>query len=315
MAETNFRYTNEKCPVCNEDFKSDDDIVVCHLCGTPHHRECYNQNTKCANNDKHGEFRWEPTYMEPEKIENEEFTITPLWAENIDPDKLPEGMPFPIMQINPLQNFPPQIEEDIKTVEAAYFVQQDITKYLTRFFKIKDKKRTWNWAAFFLAPYWFFYRKMYKLGAVFMAIFICISAISLLPPAVKFSNAVYAQEEKMKELSSSISTDEEYEEALIQLTNETNEIINENKTGVYLVFAQSFSALVTSVFIGLNANKWYYKHTIKQIRKEKAENTTPDGKPRPFENGGVSYGHAALSLLAEKGILFLLEMILSAFLL
>ena len=39
-----FRFTNEKCPVCNNTFKEDDDIAVCPECGTPHHRECYKQN-------------------------------------------------------------------------------------------------------------------------------------------------------------------------------------------------------------------------------------------------------------------------------
>lgn len=42
-------YTGEKCPVCNNVFTSDDDIVVCPDCGTPHHRACYAIENKCAN--------------------------------------------------------------------------------------------------------------------------------------------------------------------------------------------------------------------------------------------------------------------------
>ena len=30
------RYTGETCPVCNQVFQEDDDIVVCPDCGTPH---------------------------------------------------------------------------------------------------------------------------------------------------------------------------------------------------------------------------------------------------------------------------------------
>ena len=48
------KYTNYKCPVCNNQFTEDDDVVVCPECGTPHHRECYIQNGNCANADKHG---------------------------------------------------------------------------------------------------------------------------------------------------------------------------------------------------------------------------------------------------------------------
>ncbi len=312
MADINFRYTNEKCPICNKTFKSDDDIVVCHLCGTPHHRECYKQNTKCANDDKHGEYRWEPTFVAAEEVKSEEKAVNTPWGEQFDASKIPEGLPFPILQVNPLEQFPKEIEEDITTEDMAYFVQQDVTRYLTKFFKIKDGKRTINFAALFLAPYWFFYRKMYKLGAIFMAIFLCLSCISILPPAVQFTSAVLAQEEKMAELSNPRLTEEEYEDALIQLSNDMTKIVSENKVGIILIFTQSTLALVISVFIGLNANKWYYKHAVKEIRKEKANRADTLVAPHPYAKGGVSFGHAGLSILAEKTIIFLIEIILSA---
>ena len=54
-------YTDEKCPVCNEIFKSGDDIVVCPHCGTPHHRACYGNLGRCANADRHqSDFEWKP---------------------------------------------------------------------------------------------------------------------------------------------------------------------------------------------------------------------------------------------------------------
>ncbi len=315
MADINFRYTNEKCPVCNDTFKSDDDIVVCPFCGTPHHRECYKLNTKCANEDKHGDFRWEPTFIAPEEVKTEEKTINTPFGGQIDTSQMPLNMPFPLIQVNPLEQFPKSVEEDVTTEDMAYFVQQDVTRYLSKFFKIKEGKHTVNFAALFLAPYWFFYRKMYKLGAIFMAIFLCLSCLSILPPALKFSNAMYEQEERIEELSNSLTTEAEYEEAVMMLADEMTVIINENKVGIALVFAQSISALVISIFIGLNANKWYYNHAIKEIRKEKAKSDVSAAMPHPYEKGGVSYGHAGLSLLAEKTIVFLIEIILSATLL
>lgn len=47
-------YIGEICPVCSKTFTADDDIVVCPDCGTPHHRECYKIENKCANSDFHG---------------------------------------------------------------------------------------------------------------------------------------------------------------------------------------------------------------------------------------------------------------------
>ncbi|MGN0532773.1 MAG: RING finger protein [Eubacterium sp.] len=43
----------ESCPVCDKKFNEEDDIVICPLCGTPHHRQCYSRLGKCANADKH----------------------------------------------------------------------------------------------------------------------------------------------------------------------------------------------------------------------------------------------------------------------
>ncbi|MBQ9674179.1 MAG: DUF2628 domain-containing protein [Ruminococcus sp.] len=47
-------YIGYKCPVCNENFHANEDIVVCPQCGTPHHRVCYEVSNHCANEDKHG---------------------------------------------------------------------------------------------------------------------------------------------------------------------------------------------------------------------------------------------------------------------
>lgn len=59
-------YTNEQCPVCGKKFTDSDDIVVCPECGTPHHRQCYNDNGGCSNEGKHTEgFVWKKTVAEP----------------------------------------------------------------------------------------------------------------------------------------------------------------------------------------------------------------------------------------------------------
>ena len=48
-------YIKLPCPVCGKEFEENDDIVVCPICGTPHHRECYQQNGGCANIAWHAE--------------------------------------------------------------------------------------------------------------------------------------------------------------------------------------------------------------------------------------------------------------------
>ena len=49
------RFENQICPVCNEKFNENDEIVVCPDCGTPHHRNCYNSLGECKNKSLHSE--------------------------------------------------------------------------------------------------------------------------------------------------------------------------------------------------------------------------------------------------------------------
>lgn len=54
-------YYNQKCPHCENVFTKDDDIVVCPVCGTPQHRECYEEENKCVNSYKHqDDYVWKP---------------------------------------------------------------------------------------------------------------------------------------------------------------------------------------------------------------------------------------------------------------
>lgn len=315
MSNKDFRFLNEKCPVCNNSFKQDDDLVVCPECGTPHHRECYKENTKCANHENHGEdFRWEPTFVTPEEVNDTPDEDVKLpFSQSVDLDQMPAGIPFAPLQPNFLNSFPKEVEEGVKTEDVAVFVRHEFPKYLRKFQQIKDGKLTWNWAAFFFAPYWFFYRKLYKLGVIFLATFILLSSLSFLPPAVKLSEVIYDFEIQVEELAEDAKTDAEYETAIMSLYQSTYEKINENKAGLIIFATQSAANLIISIFIGLNANKWYYKHTISQVKMISVENEAEKRKEKFFVTGGVAYGAAFLAVLAEKAIIFALEMLFSTF--
>ena len=58
-------YYNYRCPVCEKQFDKDSEIVVCPVCGAPHHRECYEANNRCFFEDKHAEgFDFKAEYSE-----------------------------------------------------------------------------------------------------------------------------------------------------------------------------------------------------------------------------------------------------------
>ncbi len=312
----NFRFTNEKCIVCNRTFKHDDDIAVCPDCGTPHHRECYKENKKCANYEMHSEtFKWEPTFIpfEPEKPKIEEQKKQSLYNLDLDINEIP-FISKPSEMVNPyFRETYGEIEDGVQAEDVALFVRQEPQKYISKFQKVIKGKTTFNWAAFFFSPYWFFYRKLHKIGAIILTIFIILSSISLLPPVVQLNTEIYEFEAQLQEITETVETNEEYETAMLEIANEMKETMQKNKTGAVLIMAQSFASFVLSLFVGLNADKWYYKYT-----KEKIKSINTEAKPEDYKNallmkGGTSYGAAFLAVLAEKAVFFALEMLITTF--
>jgi hypothetical protein len=46
-------FIGEECIVCHKKFNEEDDVVVCEVCGTPYHRECYKVSNRCINDALH----------------------------------------------------------------------------------------------------------------------------------------------------------------------------------------------------------------------------------------------------------------------
>lgn len=317
MSDNKFRYTYDKCPVCDQTFKSDDDIVVCPLCGTPHHRECYTQNSNCSNANKHNEnFRWESSAPQS-NIEDSQQTINNEQKRDFtgyDLGNQPFPFPFEMPNQNPLKNFPPELENGVPTEDVALFVQQDTTKYIQKFFYIKGGKNKWNWAAMFFAPYWFFYRKLYKHGIIVMALVLCLSFLSYLPPVERLMADMTEYQEELETLSEQELSEEEYINTFNELTTKAQKAINDNKVGAGIVIGQSLSTVLVSVYIGFNANKWYYKHIIKSIKDIRSKENTPETiQQQILKTGGIAFGVTFLAVLVEKIIIFGFELILMTF--
>ena len=270
-----FRYQNDSCPICGNVFTPADDIVVCPLCGTPHHRACYNQNGACGNEERHNDgFHWTSS---AEAAGN----TNPFAPEN-EQQTQDEGSPFPFAPVqNPFEAFPQNIEEDIPTLESAAFVQSGAFKYTQKFFYEKSGKRTFNWAAFIFAPYWFFFRKMYKLGIIFAATLLLLSCTAFIPAVsslIKESNEVVMQ-------YSTATTAEE----INSFYSDFAKIMNDNKAGVLIVTAKSLIQIALGIAAGFIANKSYYNHVVRKIREIHAGAQTPDlARMRIHKEGGVS---------------------------
>ena len=74
------RYSGIECVACNNTFDEKDDVVVCPVCGAPHHRECWLKENRCACSERHAEgFVWE---FPKQATTNEENTPKPQTVGN-----------------------------------------------------------------------------------------------------------------------------------------------------------------------------------------------------------------------------------------
>lgn len=202
-----FFHENEKCPVCDSFFSADDDIVICPICGTPHHRACYNQLGHCANAAEHKNgFVYTAAQQDKKEIENEADVNTAVNSNadsrqnNINNSnktvcqkcgsEINKNAPFCCYcgekQSDPQYDKQPQFnpvfagsavsdyDDNGETIDGksvkdiAAAVRTNKTRFINKF--RQGRKLSWNWGGFFFGAYYLFFRKMYKEGIVAMAV-------------------------------------------------------------------------------------------------------------------------------------------------
>ena len=195
-------YTNLLCPVCKEKFSPEDDIVVCPICGTPHHRACYAKEGRCANYEWHKENKTYNIEEELAKLNSEQreqaqggegeqnsFVICPRCGTHNDSQAIfcnkcgapisngfgagvnggfgggqfGGAMPFANPFVAQNEN---ELIDGVEAWKFASVVKENKLRFLFNFKSLSQRKRktSFNFAAFFFAPFYFLYRKMYGVG-------------------------------------------------------------------------------------------------------------------------------------------------------
>lgn len=319
------RYTGEICPVCKNTFTEDDDVVVCPDCGTPHHRKCYLKNKDCANTHLHASgFAWTPAANSPVAAPAE--TTPSNTGHNIvfcpqcgtenaaeEPvctncgarlyNNMPNAAPFaPQVQLPDMTQRPyiagTAIISPTDTLggnpvgDTAEYVGSAASRYIPKFYKLEHsgKKASWNWAAFLFAPYWYFYRKMYALGAIFMAVMLLASAATTTP---RFLEVSETQGTAIAEIQQQLADgDLSQQEAYYSYLNALSVVytLPESLTLAGISFAIH---LLSGVF----ANYWYKQKTEKDIQRIRGLSASPEGyRLLLFRRGGVSVVMTVVSL-------------------
>lgn len=307
----NFRYTNEKCPVCGESFTAEDDIVVCPLCGTPHHRECYKKNGECGNSDRHSEgFVWQPE-NEPTPAEQPiEPTANPYGNvnANVNPQMPPfyaPATPQVVYQIpNPLNAFPQEIDDSISTADAAAFIRKNSQTYLRKFFTVKSGKRTFNFCAFLFGGYWFIYRKMYKLGIIFLALTLALSAIpNLVPQYARLQNELTEISEEYTNIA--LDPDDPMR-TVNEMYSKTFDAVKKYPVGIAVGVISNIAELALAIYLGLIADKKYKEHVANSIKSINSADTVTGNEEfrrmRILSEGGTTFGFAVLAAVAATFI-------------
>lgn len=185
--------------------------------------------------------------------------------------------------------FPDSDEIDgVKTNAVGTFIGQNALSYISKFKKIQSgSKLSFNFAAFFLTPYWFFYRKLYKAGILFMTAGIAISILAI-PSSLEFM-------EYMEGLAATLPASAE---ALTdaQLTEITNGMFEMMKPTFIIMFAN----ILLHLICGFSANHIYKRYVIKNAAFAER---LPDKKiaiPYIVKNGGASILIAMAAFFAQE---------------
>lgn len=165
------------------------------------------------------------------------------------------------------------------------FIGSSAMKYIEKFKRFDfGKKISFNFAAFFFSPYWFFYRKLIKPGIIFMTVNLCLSIISS-PALLDFANKAIPIMDKLAAV-----TDESTAATLLM-----------ELEALYLpVMAFMGIQFLISLIAGFTANHLYRKYTVSSLNEISSLENQKNSMAYLLRKGGVAPLYALGAILAEN---------------
>ena len=299
-------FIGSKCPVCNQYFHADEDIVVCPDCGTPQHRACWEAIGRCYHADQHGtDFAYtgddEPQDSNMIRCrscgkENEKtqffckYCAAPLSREDEQqPNRAPGsqtgtpgGAPFgadPSMFMDPLGGIPADTDmgDGVTAGEMAKYVKQNTPYFMRVFNNIRTVNRSrFNFCAAFFSGGYLLYRKMYKIGALLTALQIGMMFLST------YITILYRDD------FTNIANRAGNAGSITQILEYFSTLSKGHLFVLYIPSIVSALTLVLRIVIGFTANRMYFKHCRQQIIRIKSETTTESPETALQTKGGVN---------------------------
>lgn len=318
-----FKY---KCPVCDQQFKSSDDIVVCPECGTPHHRECYENTGHCVYQNKHSEnysfgesgdktgessddtitcpkcnhINEDTTFycekcgypLNEQDRNNQQTNYTDTQNTTFGQNTPPFGFGGPAIQFDPLAGMKSdeEIAENIKVGEMAKFVGKTTQYYLLVFNRIKKLGNSkFNFSAFLFSGIYFLYRKMNTVGIIVSLLFLALTVGQTYIQLMPEYESIFTT---AVELQYSMQAD--YTFSFSSYMSSLSSYLSMND--IIFLFSPLFLYLIRGIMMficGFTANRAYYKHCTKKINKIKKSTDNTNLNKELESNGGVNLPLAA----------------------
>lgn len=273
-------YKNYFCPVCGEDFNENSDVVVCPDCGSPHHRACWLENGRCFNSESHG--TGENLVEKYKNLTEEKPAAEEKKADEPKEEPQAEAKQIfndPFLNINPAQAY---LIDGNPSVYYEIAVKKNQKYYIPRFMAMSEKGtkiRSWNFWACLVPLAWSVYRKMYKIAAAVLAIYVMIFAVS--------GYFIYSNEGFIQASMECAEEDPFYYESIllyeagedITLTVKQQELLAEmGKIQIPSVVSVGTSVILIAirVLLGLKADELYMKEITKTIKNGEARGLTGD---------------------------------------
>ncbi len=280
------RFENQICPVCNEKFNENDEIVVCPQCGTPHHRNCYNNLGKCINESLHNEgfiFKSEEPkekidILIDDEIKNTSDVVNVVNVEfNGDDAKNSEDLKSTIEELFKNINGKSTDQVLINNTPSSYYeaaIGKNQNYYMPRFLIMEgtQKKHLLNVCAFIFPFAWAVYRKMYKLALLVFCIYIALMGVTVVP--------VLSNEELMTSMNNCLQEDPQFYEKIllynsgqnVTFTKTQSEFIELSKNftiSPVIAYGTLIVSLAMKILLGMFATKLYKEKLTKNIEKAK----------------------------------------------
>jgi len=174
-----FYFEGSKCSHCGVGFQETDDIVACPVCGSPHHRSCYDDLGGCANAGQHEEgFSWKREVNSSDESEKSsaskiycgvcgaENSAGRLYCFNCGKPLFDDEAGAEAVDSNGYDVYDRECIQDVPVGDLKRFLGNSGAFYAPLFYQMDrlKKKVSFNFLALFAPTFWFFSRKMYLHG-------------------------------------------------------------------------------------------------------------------------------------------------------